>query len=323
MLLAALLAFSIAFACLLVLLSAPVRGLVLDHPNERSLHVAPVPRTGGLAIMAGAASSFAFPAADGHAPLLLAFGLAIVSFADDLFGVPTFLRLALHLAAAAAALLLLTHSDPIVFVAFLLALGWLTNLYNFMDGSDGLAGGMALIGFGTYALAAHGGGDASLATLCIALAAAALAFLLFNTHPARIFMGDAGAIPLGFLAGVLGLAGWRDGLWPFWFPMLVFSPFVVDASFTLAKRVARGEKAWLAHRDHYYQRLVRMGFGHGRTALVEYALMVLCAVTALAVRDTSGAVQAATICVAAAGYFALAIWIDIRWSRHGAGSAPG
>ena len=317
MLLAAPLAFSLSLACLLLLLSAPVRGLALDRPNERSLHETPVPRTGGIAIMAGAAGAFALAAAEAHIALLLALALAAVSFIDDLFGLPTLLRLALHLAAAAAALLLMfSQIEPVLFFPLLLGIGWLTNLYNFMDGSDGLAGGMAVSGFGVYALAAHTGGDSSLAILCAALAVAALAFLLFNFHPARIFMGDAGAIPLGFLAAVLGLAGWRDGLWPLWFPLLVFSPFVVDASLTLAKRLARGEKVWLAHREHYYQRLVRMGCGHRGTALAEYALMAACAGAAYATRSAAPAAQALLIAAAVAGYLALAVWIDARWSRH-------
>lgn len=273
--------------------------------------------------MAGAACVFAFPAADGHLALLLALILAAVSFADDLFGLSTVLRFALHLAAAAAALLLLFAQDnALMFVLLLLGIGWLTNLYNFMDGSDGLAGGMAVIGFGAYALAAHAGGDARLATLCAALAASALAFLLFNSHPARIFMGDAGAIPLGFLAAVLGLAGWRDGLWPLWFPVLVFSPFVADASFTLAKRIARRDRVWIAHREHYYQRLVRMGCGHRGTAAAEYGLMLLCAAVAYVSRAAAVEIQMLVVATAAAGYLGLAAWIDLRWSRYLEQGAP-
>src|SRR6476659_1011719 len=105
------------------------------------------------------------------------------------------------------------------------------------------------------------------------VAAAAAAFLLFNFHPARIFMGDAGAIPLGFLAATLGVTGWINGLWPLWLPVLVFSPFIADASVTLAKRALRGEKIWQAHREHYYQRVVRAGFGHRNMALLGYILM--------------------------------------------------
>jgi hypothetical protein len=97
-------------------------------------------------------------------------------------------------------------------------------------------------------------------------------FLLLNFSPARVFMGDAGSVPLGFLAGGIGIAGWRTVSWPAWFPLLVFSPFVVDASVTLARRMfMRRERFWHPHREHYYQRLVRMGWSHRRLALTEYA----------------------------------------------------
>jgi UDP-N-acetylmuramyl pentapeptide phosphotransferase/UDP-N-acetylglucosamine-1-phosphate transferase len=199
-----------------------------------------------------------------------------------------------------------------------LAVMWMTNLYNFMDGSDGLAGGMALFGFGTYAVGAWLGGDVNLAAACASLAACAAAFLVFNFHPARVFMGDAGSVPYGFLAGAIGLAGWHEGLWPPWFPVLAFSPFVADASVTLARRMLRGEKFWRPHRTHYYQRLVQLGWGHRRTALAEYALMLACGTLALAASRAAPAVQAAVLAAAAALYLALATAVDRAWKafRH-------
>src|SRR5690606_10611586 len=139
-------------------------------------------------------------------------------------------------------------------------------LYNFMDGSDGLAGGMAVIGFGAGGAAAWLAGDAALPPGHLCVAAAAAASLVFNRPPPRTFLGGAGSVPLAFLAAALGSFGWRAGCWPAWFPVLVFAPFVIDATLTLARRIARRERIWQAHRDHYYQRLVRMGWGHRRTA---------------------------------------------------------
>jgi len=193
---------------------------------------------------------------------------------------------------------------------------WITNLYNFMDGSDGLAGGMALIGFGAYAAAAALAGHAPLAALSVALAAASGAFLLLNFPPARIFLGDAGAVPLGFLAASLGLVGWRDDLWPLWFPLVVFAPFIGDATLTLLRRLARGERVWHAHREHYYQRLVRLGAGHRGAALTGYGLMLACAAAALYARDAAAPVQAGAIGAALLVLAAAAVWIDVRWSRH-------
>jgi UDP-N-acetylmuramyl pentapeptide phosphotransferase/UDP-N-acetylglucosamine-1-phosphate transferase len=174
---------------------------------------------------------------------------------------------------------------------------------------------MALIGFGAYAAAADAAGHGPLAAACIALAAASGAFLLHNFHPARLFLGDAGSIPLGFLAAGLGLQGWRDDVWPLWFPVLVFGPFIGDATVTLLKRLARRGRVWQAHRDHYYQRMVRMGLGHRRTASLGYLAMLVCAGCALAGRVQPVAGQAALFATASALLAVMAVWVDIRWSR--------
>ncbi|MDH5668420.1 MAG: hypothetical protein OEY86_10445, partial [Nitrospira sp.] len=131
------------------------------------------------------------------------------------------------------------------------------------------------------------GGNLPLMLVTVSVASAAGAFLLFNTHPARIFLGDAGSTTLGFLAAGLGLIGWQNGTWPLGVPLLIFSPFIVDASVTLTRRMVRGEKFWQAHRSHYYQRLALAGWGHRKTALAEYALMTLCGIGAFAFQQAS------------------------------------
>jgi len=320
----ALAALVVTFVCLWILLSPFGRRLMLDHPNARSLHAQPVPRSGGLAIAAGAAAGMTAGIATGAAnvaselaiTLGIAGALAALSFADDLFTLPTLLRLAAHLAAAGIVVnLVLGVSDPLQFALFALAIAWCANLYNFMDGSDGLAGGMAVFGFGAYAWAAHQTGHGALTAASSSIALASLAFLLVNFHPARLFMGDAGSVPLGFLAGALGVLGWREGVWPLWFPVLVFAPFVCDATLTLVKRLLRRERVWQAHKDHYYQRLVRMGFGHRATAWIEYAVMAGCAALALFARKAETGVQIGTLCAAALALAAIALWIDTRWAR--------
>ncbi len=315
--LAPLAAFLFALLVTRLLLTPAGRRIALDAPNERSLHDRPVPRTGGIAIAAGVAMACVLAAPKLPLTLAVAAALAAVSFADDLLGLPTLVRFTLHVAAAAAVVVLeLRYAEPVLLVLFVLAIAWMTNLYNFMDGSDGLAGGMALIGFATYAVAAQFAGEAPLASLCGSIAAAAAAFLVFNFHPARIFMGDVGSVPLGFLAAALGLWGWSRGAWPIWFPLLVFAPFVCDASLTLLRRLLRRERVWRAHREHYYQRLVRMGFGHRGTALIEYAAMAACAAVALAVRREPSSVQAAALAGAAVALIAVAFWVDLRWARY-------
>src|SRR5690242_3865036 len=186
----ALIAFAVTYALLRLLLAQLAR-FALDQPNERSLHERPVPRTGGIAVLAGAAVSFAFGASALWLPLGLALVLALVSFVDDLRSLPTGVRFAAHLAAAGlVAWYLLSPMHPAELALLALAVAWITTLFNFMDGSDGLAGGMALFGFGAYALAAGMAGDPPLAAASVALAVAAAAFLLLNFPPARIFLGD-------------------------------------------------------------------------------------------------------------------------------------
>jgi UDP-N-acetylmuramyl pentapeptide phosphotransferase/UDP-N-acetylglucosamine-1-phosphate transferase len=309
-----------AFAAALLAVGWLARGrlsrLVLDHPNPRSLHEAPIPRTGGLGLLAGAALATGIIAPGLPAALWIACGvLLLVSFLEDLRGVPASARFLLHIAVSGlfAAALLGGEHGPVTIAAATLAIAWMANLYNFMDGSDGLAGGMTLFGFGCYGIAAWLAGSTAFALVNLSIAAAAGAFLVFNFHPARIFMGDAGSVPLGFLAAALGLVGWLQQDWTWWFPALVFSPFIVDASMTLARRALRREKIWQAHRDHYYQRLVQLGWGHARTALAEYALMLACGAAALAALALPVERQAALLAAVAAGYLAVIVLVERAW----------
>jgi UDP-N-acetylmuramyl pentapeptide phosphotransferase/UDP-N-acetylglucosamine-1-phosphate transferase len=311
-------------ALLWLLLRYAARRLPLDVPNARSLHERPVPRVGGVAILA----ALALAAAAGFVPLglalALAFALGAVSFVDDMRRLPTGVRLAAHLAASAVlAWYILSPMHPLELALIVLAVAWITNLYNFMDGSDGLAGGMSIAGFGAYAIAASLASDDGTALTAVAIVGASAAFLAFNFPPARVFLGDVGSIPLGFLAGALGITGWRNDAWPLWFPLLVFAPFIGDATITLVKRLLRRERVWQAHREHYYQRMVRMGLGHRRTALVAYVLMALCAGAALYGRGEAPPVQAAVFATTTALLAGVAIWVDLRWARYcrGTGTA--
>jgi UDP-N-acetylmuramyl pentapeptide phosphotransferase/UDP-N-acetylglucosamine-1-phosphate transferase len=307
---------AIVTAALLAWLLREGRALPLDHPNERSLHAQPVPRVGGVAIFLVAVP--ALLALDWNAWVtLLAAALAALSYLDDRSDLPIAVRFGAHAVAAASFVLAVLPDSPLLALPVLvLAVMWMTNLYNFMDGSDGLAGGMALFGFGTYGVGAWLAGDPLLAAACATLAACAAAFLLFNFHPARVFMGDAGSVPYGFLAGAIGLVGWHAGHWPLWFPLLAFSPFVVDASVTLARRILRGEKFWRPHRTHYYQRLVQLGWGHRRTALAEYALMFACGLAALSVARAAPSLQAIVLAAAGCVYLAIGAVVDRAWKAH-------
>ena len=302
--------------------------LALDRPNERSLHQTPTPRTGGLGVFAGLLMAGLVTQSMLGTWLwietLLAGILAAVSLIDDRRGLTVRVRLAVHLAVAGIYAALLIQPPRIDLPALVLiaistlAIVTLINFYNFMDGANGMAGSMTCIGFGACALGAWPS-DATLAALCAAVAAAAAGFLPFNLK-GRIFMGDSGAVPLGFLAGALGLKGWHSGLWPLWFPVLVFAPFIADAAVTLARRILRGEPFWLSHRKHYYQRIVLMGASHAQLAACEAALMLLCAGAAVwALRlDVNGH----TVIFATIGVLLLILMlvIDARWKRFEAGS---
>jgi UDP-N-acetylmuramyl pentapeptide phosphotransferase/UDP-N-acetylglucosamine-1-phosphate transferase len=161
----------------------------------------------------------------------------------------------------------------------------MVNLYNFMDGMDGFAGGMAIFGFGALSLLGWQAGDAGFALVNAAIVAAAGGFLISNFPPARVFLGDLGSATLGLLAATLSLVGSQRGLFPLWLAWLAFSPFIVDATWTLLRRIAHGERVWQAHRSHHYQRLVLAGWSHRKTVLWSYLLMAACAATAVAARD--------------------------------------
>jgi len=281
---------------------------ILDHPNERGLHRIPTPRTGGVAIIAslvvsllvaGFVIAVSRPSAE-FLPKGLASGslwivgstliVFAVSFVDDWIGLPASLRFGIQTAAALIVIVgvgLTLSSIPIpglqaiplgwmagpVSAIFLI---WMANLYNFMDGMDGFAGGMTAIGFGFLAYFGWEAGSLVMLIIATFISMSALGFLVHNFPPARIFMGDAGSITLGFLCGTLMLLGFRDRLFDLWVPIILFSPFILDATVTLMRRALRFEKLWVAHREHYYQRVVLSGWSHHRTVLAEYGIMVIC-----------------------------------------------
>ena len=301
----------------------------LDQPNERSLHQTPTPRTGGIGIAAGVlAAALAIQLQTGQWLWLettLAALLAAVSLIDDKRGLPVAVRLAAHLgitsAYSAIALYAPTSAASVgsaafaIIVLYAVLIAAAANFYNFMDGANGLAGGMGCIGFCAYAWCAWPA-NPGVAGLSLAVAGAAAGFLLFNLT-GRIFMGDSGSVPLGFLAAALGLNGIVSGLWPGWFPLLVFAPFLVDASVTLARRILRGEKFWQAHRQHYYQRVILMGASHLQLACGEYGLMLLCAAAAIYAQTLGASGQAAVFATIGALFLILMLVIDACWKRFG------
>ncbi len=258
------------------LLPLLVRKAMLDLPNERSSHSVPTPRGGGIAVMASlllgwSAALMIEPKAPGLVSMIgLAAFLAALSWLDDRKGLGPLPRLLAQAAAVAAGLAVL---PPGPILQGLLPLGldrafaflawlWFLNLYNFMDGIDGITGvETASLGAGVALVAWLGGLAAlGLAPLALMLAAAALGFLVWNWHPARLFLGDAGSVPLGFLLGWLLLILAAQGFWAA--ALILPAYYLADATLTLIRRLLRGEKVWQAHRSHFYQKAVQAGWSH-------------------------------------------------------------
>jgi UDP-N-acetylmuramyl pentapeptide phosphotransferase/UDP-N-acetylglucosamine-1-phosphate transferase len=318
MIYAPLISFVITLLVSAILLSSKVGKAIKDVPNERSLHKMPTPRVGGIGlivgVLAGWLTLFNTLMLWILLPLLFLFSLSLI---DDIRSLSVRIRFLMHFIAAASVVwgMGLFAENLLIAVMIILGTVWIINLYNFMDGSDGLAGGMAFFGFSSYGAAALVSGDKALAMMCFSVATASLGFLYFNFYPAKVFMGDAGSIPLGFLAAAMGLMGWSKGVWPIWFPIVVFSPFILDATITLLKRGLRGERVWQAHREHYYQRLVQLGAGHRNTALIEYLLMGSVGMSALWVLQHPDAQLAMWIIWSLIYVLAIAV-LDFRWKVH-------
>ena len=246
--------------------------------------------------------AFAFFATEQYLAIGVSLVLAVLSFIDDMTGLPITIRLVTHFACAAVFASQLPLPWPVILLSTV-GLAASANIYNFMDGANGLAAGVAVIGFAFFAAAAQMAGDSDLALISAVIASATAGFLLFNFGRARVFLGDVGSIPIGFLAGAISLSGWIRGTWPLIFPLLVFSPFILDASTTLLRRAVTGRIVWHSHREHYYQRLIQMGWGHPRIAITYYVLTLAVGLLGLALLTAPSSIQwsgvTMVLCIAA------------------------
>ncbi len=247
---------------------------VIDIPTARSLHARPVPRGGGLAIAAvviatqlGLLASGQWAMQPGLLTTLIAAGFAALGWADDRNSRGVLLRLAVQ---SLLALIFVTLALPSALTFATRALLWLAvlwgvNLFNFMDGADGLASVQtvgASVGLGVLlSLSAQTGA----ALVAFTLAGAAAGFLRWNWHPARIFLGDVGSYFIGFELAALVILSAQSAHAP-WPALILVAPFVLDATLTLLARALRGVAVWRAHREHVYQRLVLRGWSPARVA---------------------------------------------------------
>jgi Fuc2NAc and GlcNAc transferase len=279
-----LLSFTLVLLLTALYLPLAARFRWLDIPNHRSSHEFVTPGSGGMAIVAGLICGLLILLYAGYWPageegmymLGLLAALCTLGAWDDRHSVPVLPRLVLFLLLSALAVLCFWPSAGApnwLFPLVALAMAWQLNLYNFMDGIDGIAALQCLLAAGGLAvLGSVADAPPAFPILAVATAGAYAGFLVFNWPPARLFMGDAGSLSAGFLLGWLGLWLWRDALLPVPIWLLLMSPFLLDSGVTLALRIKRRERLSEAHRSHCYQRLSRHWGSHRR---VDYALLIL------------------------------------------------
>jgi UDP-N-acetylmuramyl pentapeptide phosphotransferase/UDP-N-acetylglucosamine-1-phosphate transferase len=276
------------FSCIATRILIPVlsyRNLV-DRPNERSSHVVPTPRGGGIAVVGGVLVAWLVLAQVGLVQpeaMRIALGavlLAAVSWVDDLRNLSPLTRLIAQGAAVAIGLSALPGLTTLSSIVTALLWIWWINLFNFMDGIDGIAGSEAVaISTGLLIFALVGvGANPGLAILSAPVIGAAIGFLVWNWSPARIFLGDVGSVPLGYMLGFLLLKVAASGHWKIALILPLY--FLADATITLVRRLLRGERVWRAHREHFYQEAVRRGLGHAavvRRVIAADLLLIGCA----------------------------------------------
>jgi Fuc2NAc and GlcNAc transferase len=311
--------FLAAFALTAWTRRVALRRGILDRPNERSSHSQPTPRGGGLAIVISSSIAIGGLAVlhrvdNALAAALLGGGLLIatVGFIDDQRSLTAGIRIVAHVGAAAWAMYMLGGVPVFRIGAHVISLGlwgdllgivaivWVLNLFNFMDGIDGIAASEAvfLTGAGA-AIAIVYQQDFAVAYSAFSICAAALGFLCWNWPPAKIFMGDVGSGYLGFTIAVAGFAAGRTStVAPFaW--LILGGVFFADATTTLLVRAVRREQIHLPHRDHVYQRLAARWRAHRPVTLLVCAINLLglgpVALLALVHQELAAAIAASTL----------------------------
>ena len=285
---------------------------IVDTPNERSSHETPTPRGGGLAVilviliiwgllLGGAIQTYQWL-------LVATLFIGAISWIDDLRSLPASIRLASQFIAVGLVFWLMPASNlyfhgilPLWLdnLCALFLWVWFINLFNFMDGIDGISVVEASsIGLGLFLLMMIGAAQMTLGLLGLVIAAASLGFLWWNWHPAKVFLGDVGSVPLGFLLGWLLLEVLASPLWPVAIILPLY--YLADATLTLIRRALRRERIWQAHREHFYQQATGRGLSHARVSLIIAGLnIVLIGLAFASLSEPTLALIGATLCCGA------------------------
>lgn len=268
------------------------RGLI-DKPGDRQSHLSPTPRGGGAGLILAfliAGLLFAQAAMSGHwmyclLPAVLV--LAVTGWWDDHRPLSARIRLLVQLAAAVWLLAFLQqgglHLNPWLWPIAILFVVWMSNLYNFMDGSNGMAGAQGVFSAAILAWLFARAGDGATSILSLTLAASCLGFLPWNLGKARVFMGDVGSVSLGFTFAALLVYGVGSSAFGAPVALMVLLLFLVDSTLTLIVRVLKRERWYNAHRQHLYQQIIIQGWTHGRVLLLYQAINLLLVLPGIAV----------------------------------------
>lgn len=326
--------FSLLFSLAGVALAIRVarKAGVMDVPNERSSHAVPVPRMGGVPLVLAtllACAGFALSSSPATVAISRAVAVSLsfatvmgaLGFRDDLSPLSPLFRFLVQTGAALVACLILAggNASPVLLGAAIPAWAWIPaasvwvvwmmNLYNFMDGIDGLAGGEALVGGSFLSAVFFAEGEAGWGVANLLVASASAGFLRYNWSPARIFLGDAGSMFLGAFFGIQSVAAASTTAVPLVVLLLPFSNFILDATFTLLRRMRRGEKWYRPHRSHFYQRLTDLGLSHASVTSIELLSAAASCLAAAACLRAGGAARAALLLLTVAMFAACGVSI--------------
>jgi UDP-GlcNAc:undecaprenyl-phosphate GlcNAc-1-phosphate transferase len=341
LLLGFLLAMSVTMALIPPLMRAAVRWNFLDEPEQRKVHSVPVPRVGGIAMAAGTLAALALagdfaqpmPAYLAGVIVLLAFGVwddrMTLTAGPKALGQVVAVLIVMIWGDVSVSTLTLTdrHAMPQWIgqpLTFLFLLG-VTNAINLADGLDGLAGGTTLLSLSALALLAMTSGNPFVVVVAVVIVGAILGFLRYNTHPARVFMGDGGSQILGFSAAVLSVVLTQDTASPLSsaLPLLLLGIPIIDTVMVMTQRLLEHRSPFQADRKHIHHRLLALGFDHHEAVIAIYALQCGLFIMAWFLRyesDLTIAVAFATFAFAVVGFLQLAAWSEWRWRRAGAGA---
>jgi Fuc2NAc and GlcNAc transferase len=286
-------AVAASFLAVALIKRIALRKGIMDVPNARSSHDQPTPRGGGLAIVAVVGLGTGFLAwnstiSQNVALALLLSGtlVAATGYLDDLRGLSASWRLVAHFLASICAVMLINGwglqfaASPLLWllvqISIVFGIVWCINLFNFMDGIDGIAGSQAIfMGLSGAWIMSQSASEQGMAMTALVIASACAGFLLWNWPPAKIFLGDVGSGYLGFVIAFLAVTSSRTNAMTLFVWLILGGTFVVDASTTLIRRLLRRERFYEAHRDHAYQWLARRHRSHAQVTLLYLGVDIL------------------------------------------------